>query len=408
MATRKALTKSLVEAAKPTKFGAMAWDGRVPGFGCRVFPGKRQYIYRYRAPDGRQRTVNLGIHGALTVEQARQRALDIYEQVRKGRDPVADEQAARAELHAQDAVALNRRTVADVLDQFMSRKGEALRSADEYRRVFDKLVNPAIGTVDIHTLRRSQIADMLDHIEDRNGPVMADRTLAYTRSAFNWYGSRDDEFNSPIAKRMARTRPRERARTRVLADDELRLLWGVLDGQGTFGAFVRLLLLTAQRRGEVAGMRRAEICDGIWTIPAARYKTGHANTVPLSEAALTVIEAQPGRDQVFMRSSLAHSGTFKAALDKAVTAANAGEVLPNWTIHDLRRTAKTLMARAGVRPDISERVLGHVIAGVEGVYDQHTYLEERRDALERLAAMVERIVSPPPESVVVELVRARR
>jgi integrase len=233
---------------------------------------------------------------------------------------------------------------------------------------------------------------MLDHIQDHNGPVMADRALAYTRSAFNWYASRDDEFNSPIAKRMARTKPRERARTRVLADHELRLLWGVLDGQGAFGALVRVLLLTAQRRGEVAGMRRAEIHAGIWTIPAARYKTGYANTVPLTAAALAVIKAQPGHDQVFTHSSLANSGTFKAALDKAVTAANGGEALPNWTVHDLRRTARTLMARAGVRPDISERVLGHVIAGVEGVYDRHSYLNEKHDALERLAAMVERIV----------------
>ena len=75
------------------------------------------------------------------------------------------------------------------------------------------------------------------------------------------------------------------------------------------------------------------------------------------------------------------------------------EPIPNWTLHDLRRTAKTLMARAGVRPDISERVLGHVIAGVEGTYDRHSYADEKRDALEKLAAMVERILSPLPSNV---------
>jgi integrase len=96
-------------------------------------------------------------------------------------------------------------------------------------------------------------------------------------------------------------------------------------------------------------------------------------------------------------------GKSKARIDKSILIAmrkcadNGAEIapLPNWTLHDLRRTAKTLMARAGVRPDISERVLGHVIAGVEGTYDRHSYADEKRDALEKLAAMIERILNPP-------------
>ena len=131
--------------------------------------------------------------------------------------------------------------------------------------------------------------------------------------------------------------------------------------------------------------------------------------MPLSNAALTVIEAQPridGCDYVFpsrTKTPFSGFGKSKAKLDKAVLtemqkrAKKGAEVepLPNWTLHDLRRTAKTLMARAGVRPDISERVLGHVIAGVEGTYDRHSYADEKRDALEKLAAMIERIVGPP-------------
>ena len=102
-------------------------------------------------------------------------------------------------------------------------------------------------------------------------------------------------------------------------------------------------------------------------------------------------------------------GKSKAKLDRAVLAAlkkqakNGAKVepIPNWTLHDLRRTAKTLMARAGVRPDISERVLGHVIAGVEGTYDRHSYADEKRDALEKLAEMIERILNPLPANVTV-------
>jgi integrase len=213
---------------------------------------------------------------------------------------------------------------------------------------------------------------------------------------------------------MARIKPKERARTRVLSDDEIRAIWPELANAGTFGALITTLLLTAQRRDEVAQMSRKGIgSDGIWTIPAERYKTKCANFVPLSKAALAVIAAQPtidGSDYVFSsRAKTPFSGfsKSKAALDKAVLAAMQKrakkgakvEPIPNWTLHDLRRTAKTLMARAGVRPDISERVLGHVIAGVEGTYDRHSYADEKREALEKLVTMIERILSPLPSNV---------
>jgi integrase len=255
---------------------------------------------------------------------------------------------------------------------------------------------------------------MLDEIEDTNGPVMADRTLAYVRKAFNWYATRDDKFNVPVVRGMARVKPAERARTRVLSDEEIRAIWPVLGGLGTYGAFVRMLLLTAQRHREVAYMSYKEIDgDGIWTIPTERYKTKRPNHVPLSKAALAIIETQQKFDDcgyVFpsrAKTPYTRSGKSKAKLDVAVLAsmtkqAKKGEkveALPNWTLHDLRRTAKTLMTRAGVRPDISERVLGHVIAGVEGTYDRHSYAEEKRDALEKLASMIDRILNPPPSNV---------
>jgi integrase len=248
---------------------------------------------------------------------------------------------------------------------------------------------------------------MLDKVADERGLVMADKTLAWLRKAFNWYASKDDKFNSPIVKGMARTRPKERARTRVLSDDELRMIWPALADAGTFGALLKTLLLTAQRRDEVANMSMKEIgTDGIWTIPAERYKTKRPNFVPLSLEAHAIIEAQTKSsacDYVFPSQAgtpFTGFGKSKARLDKAIlsfmqTGATKGtkvEPLPNWRIHDLRRTAKTLMARAGVRPDISERVLGHVIAGVEGTYDRHSYADEKRDALERLAATVELIL----------------
>jgi integrase len=150
--------------------------------------------------------------------------------------------------------------------------------------------------------------------------------------------------------------------------------------------------------------------DGVWAIPAERYKSKRPNFVPLSRAALAIIEAQPkvsGCDYVFVgrtkQSPFSGFGKGKMALDRVVATGASGQPLPHWTLHDLRRTAKTLMVRAGVRPDISERVLGHAIAGVEGTYDRYSYLDEKRDALERLSTIVERILDLTPAANIVEL-----
>ena len=233
----------------------------------------------------------------------------------------------------------------------------------------------------------------------------------------SWYAERDDEFNlnAAFVRVAARANPKERARTRILADHELRIVWPLLSEAGTFGALLKTLLLTAQRRDEVANMTWTEIgTDGIGRFPPSGTKRSDQTIVPLSTTALAVIEAQPkiiGCDYVFpsrTKTPFSGFGKSKAALDKAVLVAMQKrakkgakvEPIPNWTLHDLRRTAKTLMARAGVRPDISERVLGHVIAGVEGTYDRHSYADEKREALEKLAAMIERILNPQPSNVV--------
>ena len=148
-------------------------------------------------------------------------------------------------------------------------------------------MKPRIGKLSVYELRRSHVAEMLDRIEDEAGPSYGGQDTPYLRKALSWYAERDDQFNltALFVRVKPRANPKERARVRVLSDEEIRAIWPVLAEAGTFGVLVRTLLLTAQRRDEVARMSRKEIGgDGIWTIPAERYKTKRPNHVPLVQA----------------------------------------------------------------------------------------------------------------------------
>jgi len=226
----------------------------------------------------------------------------------------------------------------------------------------------------------------------------------------NWHATRSDEFRTPIVRGMARGATTKR--DRVLTEDELGAFWRAsVAWDHPFSRLVRFILLTATRREEAAGMQWSELEESTWTIPAARYKTKIDFELPLSGAALDVLGTVTRFSEngfVFTTSGKTRMGgfsKFKARFDGLMfnelrkMAAECGDdpakiTLDRWTVHDLRRTARSLMTQAGVPPDHAERALGHVIGGVRGVYDRHGYREEKRRAFEALAAHVERVVSP--------------
>jgi integrase len=222
----------------------------------------------------------------------------------------------------------------------------------------------------------------------------------------NWHALRSDDFRSPIVRGMGRVNPKKRARVRVLVDDELRAVWRTAEAStGPFGRLVRFILLTGARRTEAAAMAWLEL-SGEWTLPAARNKTKVDFVRPLSAEARAVLPAKvDGCDYVFTTdgaSPISGFAKFKLAFDKACG-------VTGWTLHDLRRTARSLMSRAGVPPDHVERCLGHIIPGVRDVYDRYEYVEEKRDAFDRLAALIMEIINPTmrrPNEDVLELIAA--
>ena len=369
----------------------------VPGAGglCLVVhpSGRKTFAVRFRF-NGEQRKPVLGAYPGITLAAARKLAADMLYDVAKGIDPGAAKREAQAKASATAA-----NTLSKVFEKYQSRTGHTLRTAGRRADDFERLIAPVLGNRPMTAIKRSEIADLLDKIEDENGQRMADIMLALLRTVMQWYASRDDEFTPPIIKGMSRYRAAEHARDRVLTDDELRNVWRAAGDAGEFGALIKFLLLTAARRNEAARMPWTEIEGKIWNLPASRHKVKkHGVSRPLSHAALSLLEARPrivGCPYVFSnngRGPIAGFDDLKRAFDEKCGVAG-------WTIHDLRRTARTLMARAKVSPEHAERCLGHSINGVEGTYNRHDYLDEMHRAYEALARQIERVVDPPKDNV---------
>lgn len=423
---RKTLTKTVLEMRAPAKGRIEVRDAESPLLFRVTAEGTRTLSVRTRINGEQIRPTYPKSAVVENLSDARAWARQTVDACKAGVDPrTAKEASEKASQRAAELA--ERRKFGNVVAKYIDRrvrKERNNRTADDIARFFEVYFLPRWRDLSVMEIGRSDVNDALDAIFDASvefegkrfgGNVAADRALAQLRACFNWWETQDDKFRSPIVRGMARTNPSKRKRDRVLTDAELRALWAVTAGKSTFNSVVRTLLLTAQRRDEVSCMARTEIdADGVWTIPAERYKTGKANVVPLTPKVAAIIEAQDriGKsDLIFTttgKTPFSGFGKCKDRLDDDMLAklrewsSEPDKVtLPDWRLHDLRRTAKTLMSRAGVRPDVSERVLGHVIAGVEGVYDHHDYIAEKRDALERLAGLVERIVNPPAGNVVV-------
>jgi integrase len=411
------------------------------GFAVRVTAaGTKSFVWFHRIA-GKPHLETLGRWdenakgGSLTVRDAIIAAQKRAQAIGKGEDP-RPKRTRRQEDGARPASA----NVSGLLDQFVERyvKKEAkLRSVDQIEDTFDRLVKPQIGKLGIYDIRRSHVVTMLDEIADGNvvspetgrkvkgGPVMADRALAYVRKAFNWYAARDDDFQPPIVKGMARTKPKERKRKRVLDDEEIRDLWAgleMLPEPECYPRFVKSILLTASRRNEASMLHSAELDGDLWTIPGERYKTKLDHVVPITAELRALIgteqvrapSGKPKKNARYIFSTTEGEKPFsgfskaKRELDAAISELRESadrSPMPNWTLHDLRRTARSLMSRAKVPSDHAERAMGHVMGGVRETYDRYEYLDEKRAAFEALASLVARILNPTSN---VEELAARR
>ena len=293
-------------------------------------------------------------------------------------------------------------------------RARELRTPYERERIITPLVYSArVAKRPIAEITRREITELLDLIEANNGQRSADVVLSILRRVYRWHRARDDGFISfPFIPEMSRYSAGEHARARALDDRELRGLWAALGEAGVYGLMLKFLLYTSARLREAARMRWEEIGDdGMWEVPRERNKTKKnplARPLPaiVFEEVLDKLPRFAGCPYVFtVDGKHAFSGfsRHKKKLDIAL----AGQIREPWVVHDLRRTARSLMSRALVPVDHAERVLGHVIGGVRGVYDRHAFHAEKKAALEALGRLIERIVHPQENIVVADIGEAR-
>lgn len=397
-ARKRVRTQKQVQTLKPRAKRYTVPDADLRGHYVRVEPsGAKSFVCVTRNPNtGKQIWATIGAADLTTIDDARETARETLKRIKAGL-PAFEEPLPQPDTF--EAVAKN------YLTRHVEAKG--LRSQYEIERCLEKYIYPKLGARDFRSIRRNDIALLLDDVQDNHGDRQADYVLSIVRQIANWFAARDSDYISPIIRGMRRSNPTDRKRARIFDDDELRLIWKVADDNGVFGAIVKIALLTAQRRAKILSMRWGDITvDGQWNIPAEVREKGTPGALILPDIAIEIIRAQNRIGEnpyVFAGRGEGHfNGMSKAkvAFDEKLAAMSPNGPIEHWTIHDLRRTGRSLMARAGVRPDIAERVLGHEIVGVEGVYDRHTYRDEMADALRRLAGLVEIILTPSSGNVV--------
>jgi integrase len=409
MNPRKTLTDRACKALKATGARYEIMDGVVPNMAIRISErGAKSFVLIARFPGSDNPTRRaLGTYGAITLDSARDKARQWLDDIRKGIDPAEQEARQRAEQQRQR---LN--SFAAMCEDFIRDKLPSEKRGKEIELTIRRELLPKWGDLPVTSITESHVRDLTKR-KAVDYPAMARNLLALIRRIFNW--AIDQRAYSLEHSPCARLKPNklvgeQTERTRVLCKLEMRALWRAAEAiGGPYGKFYQMLLLTGQRRNEVAGARWAEIDlkDKLWTIPAERMKAGAAHEVPLSNDAVALLKSLPrgkSGDFIFSASDgvrpIARFSAEKEKLDKAMAKQLASK-LDAFVVHDIRRTMRTgLSAIPNVTDLVRELVIGHTKPELHKVYDQHAYADEKRHALDQWAKRLRGIVNGDASNVV--------
>jgi integrase len=386
------------------------FDAATTGLGLKVLPsGKKLWIMQLRWPGRKVQTrKNIGIYPAMSLGEARRKAETFYALAKSGTDPFALEEGERrrAETERQHEALKDASTFASFAEKYIAERAGNRRAEADAREIRRCLISEW-GDRPIHDIAPRDIRLLIDKIKVR-APWEARNCWTHCVGLFKMATHEELIEVSPCAsldRRMLFKNVKLAPRDRVLTDAELRALWRASERlEYPYGPFYQLLVLTGGRVSEVAGARWGEFVLGerMWTIPPARFKSEQVHLVPLSGAAMSVVEALPRfADGDFLFSTRGGAkpvnglSKAKARLDSAMTD-DLGSVVEPFVNHDIRRTFRTRLSELRVPDPTAELCIGHARTGLAGTYDRHKYIDERREAFELWAARLRSIVEPAP------------
>lgn len=394
------LIKNLKPGAKSVEYFETGREKGAGALGMRVSPkGKRTWFLAYSVGGHKTKKTTLGVFPEMTLKGARDEAINVMADINDGNDP----QQEKADYRVAE-------TFADLWKDYIQSPKFLKKAASnqrEEKRKYEKHLKKTIGPMKVQDIRIKHLSPVLHDIA-KSAPVVANRLFALLSFIFKFALNRGVVEIHPMYG-MDKPGGREFARKRYLSPEEIKKLWPDFDDlTPAIACIFKLILLTAQRPGEVMAMEREEIDldEKIWTIPADKTKTKAEHVVPLNAQALAIIEPLlDGSDRFLFPAKRGKSGHI-TNLSKARYSMWEDTDVKDWTAHDLRRTARTLLSKVGIKSDIAERVLNHSRGKIEQVYDHYGFLDEKRIALDKLGREIARITGKKPGGKVVQLRRA--
>ena len=360
--------------------------------------------FRYRLA-GKPRVMTIGTYGAISLAKAREITRELAARVSLGYDVAGEKQERKAEVKAKIEADQNDKTVAEIADDYFRKKVLGTwKHPDILRRRLEKDINPRMGKKKIKEIKPRDIDSLLQAILKRGAPSVANDVLRWVRRIFDHAIKLGMiEVNPAAAFDMSDAGGKEKSRSRWLTKAELVQFFEAMRMAKGFSRenelTMKLLLVTCVRKMELCAARWSEfdLAQGIWYLPGERTKTGDGIDIPLPKQALEWLEelhllscnskwVLPARKQQHRMIPHIQESTLPVALAKIK---HEMPGVPNFTVHDMRRTARTHLEALGVNPIVAERCLNHRIKGVEGTYNRHQYLEERRAALVLLADLMD-------------------
>lgn len=424
------ISKSAIDKLTPGKSTIYLWDDELSGFGFKLTPaGHKTYLLQYRmgGRDAPTRRIKIGEHGEWTPHKAREEAKRLRAQVTLGIDPLEGRKVRRKEAVARreaekDAEQLAKRLrVSTLVDEWVDAMtalvgtddGPRPRTVEFYSSTARKHIIPAIGDKPLPEVTKAEFRAMIKAIPA--GSQALRRSVHATMSALCGWARKDELIgNEPLLLEGVEAPKPVKARNRWLSQEELAIVWQASHAlRPVHRVFYRLLILTGQRREEVAGLQWSELdrAAALWTLPAERAKNGRLHLVPLSPLAVAQLDAIAGSQwprsgpvlSLDGKRSIGGFSKLRKELDGAIDNIMADmpnpPAFPPWRVHDLRRTLATGMQQLGVRFEVTEAILNHVSgskAGIAAVYQWHDWAAEKRDALNKWAEeKISPVISTP-------------